>query len=407
MDKTVYIAIGNGCPRAKVDTSSLSGYFDANGWKVTSAIEDAELVVVAACGVDEASEGYGVSLLEEADRKRAADSRLVITGCIASISEEVLADRFDAELIAPRDLARFDEMITASVPLHEVADANRVDPVIAEASRLLEHEQRALPKRVAAVVEESGIRGALTRYRARMKSSEVHLGAEAPQLYDIRVAKGCLGHCTYCAIRAACGPLWSKPLDDVVTELKTGLDRGYTDFRIVAQDVGAYGQDIGSDVAELFEALFAVPGDFHVTILDLDTNFFIRYQDRLIRVFADNASRIRSLAIPLQSGSDRVLELMKRGHNGSDAVAAVHRLREAAPHLKITTHAMVGFPGETDEDFAATQRALRESGFSRVDVYEYGDRPRTPASRMTPKVPAKTIRSRARRIRGEFAPSDG
>ncbi len=137
-------------------------------------------------------------------------------------------------------------------------------------------------------------------------------------------------------------------------------------------------------------------------MVDFDTRWVIEYGDELRPLLAANAKRIARLAIPLQSGSDRILELMRRGHSGGDAKRALCDLRAALPRVVLTTHVLVGFPSETEADFQDTVALLRAARFDDVAVYDYTDRPGTDASLMTGKVPGRVIRSRNRRLRREF-----
>lgn len=145
------------------------------------------------------------------------------------------------------------------------------------------------------------------------------------------------------------------------------------------------------------------PGDFHVTLLDFDLRWLVAYQTPLVQLLATNAERVRSVLLPFQSGSDRILALMRRHHTAREAKEALIALRAACPDMVLDTHVLLGFPGETRADFEDTLAFLRLVRFDHVTVYEYEDRPGTIASQMSPKVPRRTIKARGLRVRRETA----
>ena len=222
------------------------------------------------------------------------------------------------------------------------------------------------------------------------------------RVYSIRVAQGCLGECTYCAIKFAAGPRHSKPLRTLLAKFDAGLARGYTQFRLIAGDLGCYGQDIGTNVVDLLSAMMARSPGFQLTLLDFDLKWFIVYSDALVDLYVRHHAHVRSLLLPMQSGSERILQRMRRGHTTKDARRVLMALREACPDMTLESHVLVGFPGETERDFEDTKDLLRAVRFDRVHFYDYQDRPGTEASAMPEKVSRDVIEARSQRARREF-----
>jgi len=392
-----------GCPRAEVDTALLLDYFEANGWAISDSIGQADMVVVTACSFCSAEEERGFYMLAAVDRRRRAGSKMAIVGCIAGISQERLRRAFDAAVIPQYDMSQLDDLIGASVPIRGVPDPHDVGLRVDLASRNLSVIDRP-PRQAARLLT----RDILAKSRlGDWMANRGYLFARDfaprdPELYSIRVAAGCMSDCAYCAIGKANGPLRSKPLSAVLAEFDAGRAEGRTAFRLLAQDLGAYGQDIDSTVVELLRSIFERDGDFTLWMSDFNAGWLVRYSSELVRMLAADSARIAHLAVPIQSGSDRILRLMRRGHTASQAEDALVSLRAAAPGLQISTHILVGFPGETEDDFEETLRLLRLMHFDRVDVYEYSDRPGTSASSMPGGIPRREIRSRARRALREF-----
>jgi tRNA A37 methylthiotransferase MiaB len=396
------IAYGLGCPRVQVDTAQLFEFFRVNGWEICDSIEEADLVVVMSCGFCGQDENWSFELLEAAERRRRPGSRLVIGGCLAGINEQRLRQAFDADLVAPRDAAQLEDIIGATVRLDEVDDPILIEPYIDRASRCFSKKERwahETPVRAAfhRLAEASGVVAAPDE-TGRDKSGVTETAAA---ICSIRVAKGCMGDCSYCAIRFAAGPLQSKPLAKVLEEFDLGLREGYTQFRVVAGDLGCYGQDLGTSVVELLEGLMRGPAEFHLTLQDFNLKWFVMYQTPLVDLLLRNSSRIRSVLLPVQSGSERMLARMRRGHTANEALAALGALRAACPDMVLDTHVLIGFPGETDEDFEDTLELLRACRFDHVTVFNYEDRPKTDASRMEPKVPWQVIKARGFRLTRE------
>jgi tRNA A37 methylthiotransferase MiaB len=188
----------------------------------------------------------------------------------------------------------------------------------------------------------------------------------------------------------------------VLREFRTALGKAFREFQLVAGDTGAYGQDIGSNVVGLLRAMFAQEGKFRLTIMDFNPEWLIAYSDQLIALFAEQTHKMRFISIPIQSGSDRILRLMRRRYTASQATECLCGLKEDCPEMCLNTHVMVGFPTETDEDFDRTIQLLRRVRFDRIEIFRYCDRPNTATSLMNDKVSRETIEGRVSRLRNEF-----
>jgi len=190
------------------------------------------------------------------------------------------------------------------------------------------------------------------------------------KVYNIQVATGCLGRCAYCAIKFAVGKLKSKSLPEIISDFKKGLQKGFTQFTITAEDVGAYGMDQGSDVVNLFKKLFSIDGNYKLLIQDINMNWLLKYSDALIPLLKKNQDKIDYIVIPLR------------------------KIKKEMPNLKICTHVMVGFPGESEKDFRETLDIMKAYPFCCIDIYEYTDRPNTVASKMSDKISEKIKKRR-------------
>jgi tRNA A37 methylthiotransferase MiaB len=398
--KSVCIAFAAGCHRSEMSTAMLFAYFEANGWEIKEWFQDVDIVLVSTCGVDLRSEEHSMRLLSIVDKKRKADSTLVVCGCLAGINQSRIQKDFDVVTISPIEMGKLDEVINAKVKLQDVRDINYIDPYIDRARHSFGFFERYLRSTL-----ESFGRGDSALIKRKVQE-KIHKGSSRLEfskgVFSIKVSYGCLEECSYCAIRFAEGSLRSKPLERILEEFDTGLNEGYENFRIIGTDVGAYGQDVGMNVADLSRKLFERENKFNLELSDLHPKWFIAYSKELIELFVENNQRIHLVIVPIQSGSESLLKLMKRDHTISEAQECLCELRKACPEIKLATHALVGFPSETDSDFEATIEFLKKVNFDRIDIYGYGDRPNTLASQMENKVSEETIKSRICRLREEF-----
>ena len=163
---------------------------------------------------------------------------------------------------------------------------------------------------------------------------------------------------------------------------------------LIAGDIGCYGLDIKTNLPSLLNKLFAIDGDYKFFLVDLNANWFVRYYSELYSVLEVNYNKVAGNLIPIQSGSNRILELMNRNYEIGQVKKCILNLRENIPEIVLETHIMVGFPGETDEDFKESLDLVKEISFSYVDVFRYQNRPGTIASNLPNKVSQNVIKRR-------------
>jgi len=220
----------------------------------------------------------------------------------------------------------------------------------------------------------------------------------------VKVQDGCLLNCSYCIIPTVRPTVRSRPPEEVVEEVARLVEAGYPEVVLTGIHLGHYGIDLckgkprGQWVRlwHLLEKLLALPGDFRIRLSSLEA---AEARDDLVRVFAAHPRLCPHLHLCLQSGSDRILALMKRRYRRAGFLERCRRLRAALDRPAFTTDVIVGFPGETDADFEATCAVAREVGFARIHVFSYSPRQGTPAAELKPAVPPAVMDSRRERLR--------
>ncbi len=193
--------------------------------------------------------------------------------------------------------------------------------------------------------------------------------------------EGCSKYCTFCVVPYTRGEEVSRPLADVLSEISALADQGVREINLLGQNVNAYRGDMpdGSvcDLAELITYAADIEG---IDRLRYTTSHPVEFSDALIDVYAKVPELVSHLHLPVQSGSDRILMAMKRGHTAIEYKSKIRRLRSIRPDISISSDFIVGFPGETETDFAATMKLIQEIGFDTSFSFVYSARPGTPAA---------------------------
>jgi MiaB/RimO family radical SAM methylthiotransferase len=393
-----YICTNRLCTRRNADSQRVYDFLLANDWTFTENVGSADLIVVCTCAATDITEGDSLYNIKRMLDMKADSAEMIITGCLPKISPEKIKELGDFTIVNPRSMEDFDKVVDHHTSIDTILDQGVI--VVPDFVRETESLSVRLVRLARKSLSDPGIlkmsaKRALARTRRRKQ-----MGLRT---YDIRIAKGCLGNCTYCCLKFAAGRLWSKPTEVVLNELRLGLERGYTLFTLVGVDTGCYGMDIGTSIVELIKELFANPADYQLRIDDFNPQWLVKYYEGLLPLFVENRKRFREIAMPIQSGSNRILKLMKRPYDINQVRAKLEGLRENLPGLRIRTHMIVGFPGETAEDFEASKRLVQEFDFADVTIFEYCDRPRTASSEMEPKTPKHIVKARADELTDIFA----
>ncbi|MCK5182975.1 MAG: MiaB/RimO family radical SAM methylthiotransferase, partial [Candidatus Heimdallarchaeota archaeon] len=222
---------------------------------------------------------------------------------------------------------------------------------------------------------------------------EILRDRDRPLTGILEISKGCTGLCAYCIVRIAKGPLVSKSTYQILQEAKIALAEGCKELWLTAQDTASYGVDTNTSLPHLLESLVDLPEDFLVRIGMMNVDYAYRILEPL-KYFLQHPKVYSFLHIPVQSGSDSVLKKMNRKYTIKEFKDLVENLRKEI-NLTLSTDIIVGFPGETDEDFERTLQVLDEIQFDVVNISKYGDRKGTEASKSKEKLPTEIIKQRS------------
>jgi len=265
-------------------------------------------------------------------------------------------------------------------------------------------EAASLPGVVDVVTDKRDLPDWLVRFGLAEAPEGITFFGERSRAY-VKIQDGCRMNCAYCIIPKTRPVLQSRPIDEVVDEIGSLVERGYREIVLTGIHLGHYGVDLAesdgiaagpTNLARLLRRLAALDGTFRVRLSSIEA---AEVTDEVLDAMAAHPGRIcPHLHVSMQSGSDAVLRRMRRRWTGGELLDHCRKIRRRLDQPGLTTDVIVGFPGETEADFEATCRAVEEIGFSKIHVFRFSPRPGTAAAEMGPKVPAGVQRERAARL---------
>lgn len=381
--KKTYVYTNTNCRRRLLDSNKLKLYFRKNNYPLVDKPEDADIIVYVTCAYRNEITDDTLRKIKELQKYKA---ELIVTGCLPAIEPEKLGKIFHGKTIITKDLDKIDALFPKNkINFSTITDAEAI-----------KHEQST-----TYYEENYKLRNFqfLGRYYNRFrefittnllnKHLLIYLFPTKPEFYHVRISWGCMGNCTYCGIKKAIGQLKSKPIDECVSDFKKGLESGYKTFVITADDVGAYGIDVGLDFPTLLEKLNSFPGDYQISVQDLDPRWVVKYIDKLEPIF--KKGKITSVNIALQSGCKKILKLMNRYPEIEEIHDALKRLKKSNENFSLDMHFILGFPTETNEDFLETMNFVKKIEFDMGFIYRFSCKTGTKAEKIEPKVPYDEI----------------
>jgi tRNA-2-methylthio-N6-dimethylallyladenosine synthase len=226
--------------------------------------------------------------------------------------------------------------------------------------------------------------------------------AEGPKAF-VSVMEGCSKYCTFCVVPYTRGEEISRPLNDVIAEISVLAKQGVREINLLGQNVNAYrGEMADGDIADFALLLHYVAAVKGIDRIRFTTSHPVEFTDNLIEAFAEIPQLVNHLHLPVQSGSDLVLKMMKRGHTRADYRETIRKLRLVRPNISLSSDFIIGFPGETDKEFDETMAFIEEIGFDLSFSFIYSQRPGTPASELPDEVPVAEKKQRLERFQNRI-----
>jgi tRNA-2-methylthio-N6-dimethylallyladenosine synthase len=370
MSKKLYIETF-GCQMNEYDSAKMRDVLQAShGYELTSDPHQADVLLLNTCSIREKAQEKVFSELGRWRplKEKRPEIMIGVGGCVASQEGEALQKR-----------APFVDMVFGPQTLHRLPQL--LDQARAEHKPVMDISFPEIEKF-----------DALPEPRAE--------GVKA----FVSVMEGCSKYCTFCVVPYTRGEEVSRPVDDVVAEIEALAQQGVREVNLLGQNVNAYqGETSDGDIADFALLLYYVAAIKGIERIRYTTSHPVEFSDSLIQAYAEIPQLVDHLHLPVQSGSNRILSLMKRGHTREDYIAKIQRLREVRPNISLSSDFIIGFPGETDEDFEQTMNLIETLGFDLSFSFIYSARPGTPAAEMPDGVAIERKRERLARLQSRIA----
>ena len=336
-----------GCTMNQGDTEVLRALV-ARRHQVVDSPEKCDAVVVNSCAVVETTER---KVLKEVRHHKRCGRRVVLAGCLAAANPEAAAAAGADAVLPPARLAQVEEVLEGK-PAAACAPAVRPE----------------LPK-------------------LRHGDSAIAI---------VAISEGCLGRCSYCITKRARGRLRSFHPESIRREVEQALEQGYREIQLTSQDTAVYGRDIGTSLPELLGTLTDIEGEFRIRVGMMNPAYAGEVFDELLKAY-ESRKVYRFLHMPVQSGSNEVLEHMRRGYRVEDFVELAEEFRRRFPESTLSTDVIVGYPTEGEREFELTRRLIEELKPEILNITRFSPRPGTEAARLRP-LRGGVVKERSRRL---------
>jgi len=341
-----------GCSASFSDSEMISGLILNGGHTLVDNSSESDLNIVVTCSVKDATANKMIHRIKSLKTKP-----LIVAGCLPK-AEKLTVEKFseNASMLGPNSLGKTLQVIDSTL----------------KGTKLIALEDTDLSK---------------------VGLPKVRLN---PVVGIVEIASGCMSECTFCQTKLSKGDLTSYRIGDIVRQIETEINDGCKEIWLTSTDNGCYGFDINTDLPSLIDTVVEIPQDFKVRVGMMNPMYMARIRENLIKSF-ENDKVYKFLHIPVQSGSNTVLNDMKRGHTVETFRDVVKKARDRFPEFTISTDVIVGFPSETQEDFEKTVNLLKETRPDIVNLSKYSARPGTEAAEWE-QIDVSVVKKRSKEI---------
>ena len=343
-----------GCSANIADSEIIKGILSNNGYELTQIRKNSDINVLVTCAVKEATEHRMISKIRQYSREKP----LVVAGCLPKTSKKLIESISpSSSLMGPQSLDKTLQVVGASL------DGQKV------------------------VALEDSMSTKVNLQRLRLN----------PVVSIIEISSGCLSNCSFCQTKLAKGTLRSYRIGEIVRQMEDDIASNCKEIWLTSTDNGCYGLDLKTDLVDLLENCSNIQGDYKIRVGMMNPMYVPRFLHRLISLYLNNDRIFKFLHMPVQSGSERILRKMKRGHTARIFLDVVKELRKKIPEITIATDLITGFPTESEKDFQETLRLIEESQPDVINSSKYSPRPGTVASKY-PKINTTIVKERSTRL---------
>ncbi len=356
-----------GCQMNEYDSNKMAHVLEkSHGVIKTNDPLEADILLLNTCSIREKAQEKVFSQLGQWRNLKETKPDLIIGvgGCVASQEGEAIAKRapYVDLVFGPQTLHRLPEMLDSSIA-----------------------EQSRIKKKVVVDISFPEIEKFDRLPEPR---------AEGPSAF-VSIMEGCSKYCSYCVVPYTRGEEISRPMDDVLAEVYALSTQGVKEVNLLGQNVNDYrGKTHDGQIADLAHLIETIAGFDGLARIRFTTSHPIAFSDSLIAAFANVPQLVNHLHLPVQSGSDRILNAMKRGYTSLEYKSKIRKIQKVRPNIRLSSDFIIGFPGETDKDFEDTMNLIQEIGFDTSFSFIYSPRPGTPAASLPDNVSMETKKQR-------------
>lgn len=350
---SVYIE-NYGCTANYDNGAIIAGILVEANHSIVNDVTESDVVIINSCAVKNVTVNKIFSQIKDI-RNKYSDKKLVITGCMP-VAEK----------------SKLNNFLTNGIALISTQNITEIPNVV---EKIFNNKQIVLTT----------------------KRKEIKLGfpkfTTDNKIISIQIAEGCKSFCGFCATKFAKGDLVSYPKEKIIHEVKKYVDLGYRRINLTSTDNACYGFDLGYNLVDLLKEIISVDGNFVVRVGMGNPEHVKKYVDSLVEVYK-SPKIMKFVHLPVQSGSNKVLNDMKRKYTTEEFENIIKKFREAIPGITISTDIIVGYPIETDEDFRQTIGLVKRLKFEVINISKFASRPRTLASKLK-QLPSQIIKQRS------------
>jgi MiaB-like tRNA modifying enzyme len=343
-----------GCTFNQADSQIIAGVLEENQIDIVDSIDEADVIIVNTCYVKLPTENKVVYKIQQL-QKQFPDKKIIVGGCMVEIDPEKLEKIGpNCSWIGPHQLNKAADVVNATY--------------------------------CGEIIRESGF----------SKESKVGVPKSVDDglIHIIQICEGCLGACTFCCTRFARGPLNSYPISDIVQEAKAAIENGACEIQLTAQDTAAFGRDSGEKLSDLIKEVANLEGDFKVRVGMMHPKNILNDVDEIIDAIK-HPKVYDFIHLPIQSGSDKVLSDMRRGHTIAQYLDIISKFKKEIPDITLAVDIIVGYPTETDEDFDLTVELLENIKPSLIHLSKYQHRKGAISSSLK-EIPRPVMKKRSK-----------
>jgi threonylcarbamoyladenosine tRNA methylthiotransferase CDKAL1 len=373
-----------GCTENIIDGAIMKNIAISHGFESSTDPAEADLLIINTCAYKKHQEDLCLKAIKRYEEIKKIDAELVVCGCLVSINKERLDEIFSGYSFPPSDLIQIYNAVGAPAP-DKIEEAHYIPRDISDSEMFRAREKIERIYSAKKYLKEKIRIDFLPNF-----DYFDYIGDD--KTIFVRVSRGCLNNCGYCAIRYAQGKLHSVPVSSIIETISKGINNGYNRVFLIGTNTAHYGLDIGTNFFNLLEKVQEIDGDFQIIVHNYEP--FGVHDDPEAFETLFSSKKMLSLYFPLQSGSQSVLQRMNRKYEIDTVIKSLRSLKERNKDVLVRTEFIIGYPGESWREFFETVSATKKFKFDQIDLHVFSSRPGTDAAALEGQVGVLTKYSR-------------